>query len=80
MTPEECVLKFASDELRIGEGEMTGDEMIEAFNRWWCSRWLQEQPMRPRDFSPILTKKAGIERKRSGGRSRYVASLVSCHT
>lgn len=76
MTPEERVKKFIADELRVGEGEMTGDGMIDAFNSWSRARWPNEHPMRPRDLSQFLTKN-GVERKRTGGRTRYVASPLS---
>jgi hypothetical protein len=76
MTPEERVLKFVKDRLNIGAGAMTGDEMTEAFNRWWYERWPDERPMRPRDFSPILAK-AGVEKGKVRGRMRYKASVAS---
>jgi hypothetical protein len=77
MTTEERVLKFVKDRLNVGEGEMTGDEMIEAFNRWWHERWPDERPIRPRELSDLLQKRAGVERRRSNGKSRYAASLAS---
>jgi hypothetical protein len=77
MTAEQRVKKFAADRLIIGVGQMTGDVLIEAFNLWWCDRWPEEQPLAPNKMSTLLQTEAGVNKRRSNGKSRYEASLTA---
>ena len=76
MTLEERVVKFAAERLIIGVGEMTGDEMINAFNSWSRERWPDERPMAPNKLSTLLQSEVGLSKRRSNSKSRYEASLA----
>lgn len=77
MTLEERVVKFAADRLIIGVGEMTGDEMINAFNSWSRERWPDERPMAPNKLSMLLQSEVGLTKRRSNSKSRYEATLAT---
>jgi hypothetical protein len=77
LTPEERIIQFASERLRLGEGRMTGREMGDALGEWWKDRCPGTRCPSRNLIAEVLTERVRIERERKGGRSWYTATLIS---
>lgn len=76
LTPEDRIIQFASERLRLGEGKMTGSEMGNALGEWWKDRCPGARCPSRNVIAEVLTEKVRIERVRKGGRSWYAATLI----